>query len=225
MGLIYTSGRKSGIKTYSFYYAIIKFMKKYNELKKLPFQGSLAGISEKTISIHHDKLYGGYVKKWQEIGERLKTADNTEANASFSDLRELKLEESFVANAIILHEAYFDVLGGKGEAEGEIIKAIEKDFGSFEKWLEDFKALGLCSRGWTILAYDFNEGKLRNFLVDAHNLCGVWGTSPILVLDMYEHAYFIDFGSDKKSYIEAFFKNLNWKIINQKFQKITSKKD
>jgi len=196
-------------------------MKNYNELKSLPFK-SLVGISEKTITIHHDKLYDGYVKKWQEIQEKLKTTDQSLANASFSDLRELKIEESFTANAIVLHEAYFDVLGGDGKSEGEIIKAIEKDFGSLEKWLEEFKALGLCSRGWTILGYDFNDGKLKNFLLDAHNLYGVLGISPILVMDMYEHAYFIDFGSDKKSYIETFFKNLNWQTISKKFQKITS---
>ena len=192
-------------------------MKKYEEIKKLSFK-NLIGISEKTIAIHHDKLYAGYVEKWREIQEKLKTVDKSGANASFSELRELKLEESFVANAIILHEAYFDILGGKGEIEGEIIKSIEKDFISFEKWLEDFKALGLCSRGWTVLGYDFNDGKLKNFLLDSHNTCEVFGTAPVLVLDMYEHAYFIDFGSDKKGYIEAFFKNLNWKMINKKFQ-------
>ena len=197
-------------------------MKKYNEVKSLPFQ-ALNGISEKTITIHHDKLYDGYVKKWQEIQEKLKGVDISSANASFSDLRELKVEESFTSNAIILHEAYFDILGGNGKTEGEIIKIIEKDFGSFEKWLEEFKALGLCSRGWVVLGYDFNDGSLKNFLLDAHNLYGVWGTSPILVMDMYEHAYFIDFGSDKKSYIETFFQNLNWQIIDQKFQKIASK--
>jgi len=195
------------------------FVKKYNEIKKLPFK-NLTGISEKTVSIHHDKLYAGYVAKWQEIEEKLKNVDKTTANASFSDLRELKVEESFTANAIVLHEAYFDILGGQGKPEGEIIKAIEKDFDSFEKWLEEFKALGLCSRGWTVLGYDFNDGKLKNFLLDAHNLYGVFGTSPVLVLDMYEHAYFIDFGSDKKAYIETFFQNLNWEAINKKFKKM-----
>ncbi|MFA6353407.1 MAG: Fe-Mn family superoxide dismutase [Candidatus Paceibacterota bacterium] len=195
-------------------------MKNYGELKKLLFSKSLKKISEKTITIHYDKLYDGYIKKWQEIEEKLKLIDKSSANATFSDLRELKVEESFTANAIILHEAYFDILGGNGEIEGEIIEIIKKDFGSFEAWLEDFKALGLCSRGWTVLGYDFNDGKLRNFLLDTHNLYGVLGTSPILVMDMYEHAYFIDFGSDKKSYIEAFFENLDWKIINKKFQKI-----
>ena len=194
-------------------------MKKYEDAKKLPFQ-ELKDISQKTIENHYGKLYQGYVKKWQEIQEKLKTADNLSANAVFSDLRELKLEESFAANGIILHENYFDVLGGSGKPEGEVIAAIEKDFDSFERWLGDFKALGLCSRGWTVLGYDFNDGKLRNFLLDAHNLYGVWGVSPILAMDMYEHAYFIDFAADKKSYIETFFQNLNWQAVNQKFQRV-----
>jgi len=195
-------------------------MKKYEEIKGLSF-AELSGISKKAIEIHYSKLYQGYVKKWQEIQEKLKTVDESTANASFSDLRELKIEESFVSNAIVLHEAYFDILGGEGKAEGEILKMIEKDFGSFEKWLNNFKALGLCSRGWVVLGYDFNDGKLKNFLLDAHNLYGVAGTAPVLVMDMYEHAYFMDFGSDKKAYIEAFFQNLNWKVIDQKFHKVS----
>jgi len=194
-------------------------MKQYQEEKKLSFQKPLTGISEKTISIHHDKLYDGYVKKYKEIQEKLKGADKLSANTTFSDLRELKLEEGFAANAILLHEAYFDILGGVGKPDGKIIDAIKKDFGSFDLWQEEFKALGLSSRGWVILAYDFNDGKLHNYLADVHNQGGIWGTSPILVLDVYEHAYFIDFGSDRKSYIEAFFNNLNWEAINKKFSK------
>lgn len=179
----------------------------------MPF-GELKGISQKTIEIHWGKLYQGYVKKWQEIQEKLK------AGAS----RELKVEESFLADAVILHEAYFDVLGLPAEASakagGEILERIKQDFGSFEAWQEEFKALGSASRGWVILTYDFNDGKLRNYIADAHNLYGVWGASPILVLDMYEHAYFIDFGADKKSYIETFFQNLNWQAVDKKFHKI-----
>ncbi len=194
-------------------------MKKYNEAKKLSFQGLFSGISEKTISIHHGKLYQGYVKKWQEIQDRIKMTDKSLANASFSDLRELKIEEGFVANAVLLHEAYFDILGGNGEPEGEIINAIANDFGSFDAWQNEFKALGLCARGWVVLAYDFNDGKLHNYLADVHNQGGIWGTAPILVLDVYEHAYFIDYGSDRKSYIDAFFQNLNWEAINKKFSK------
>ncbi len=193
-------------------------MKGYAEVKKLAFQ-KLKGISQKTIENHYGKLYQGYVRKWNEIREKLEKVDKSAANAVFSDLRELKLEESFVSDAILLHEAYFDVLGGDGIPQGAILERISQDFGSFEAWQEDFKALGLSSRGWVVLAHDFNDGKLHNYLADAHNQGGIWGASPILVLDVYEHAYFIDYGSDRKSYIEAFFNNLNWEVIDKKFSK------
>jgi Fe-Mn family superoxide dismutase len=194
-------------------------MKKYGEIKKLPFQ-ELKGISQKTIENHYGKLYQGYIKKWKEIQERLKKVDRSLANATFSDLRELKVEETFAANAIILHEAYFDILGGDGKPAGELVEKISEDFLSFNVWQEEFKSLGLAARGWVILAFDFNDGKLRNYIADIHNQGGIWGVAPILVLDVYEHAYFIDFGADRKSYIEAFFQNLNWQTINNKFSKI-----
>jgi len=197
-------------------------MKKYDEVKKLPFQG-LMGISQKTIENHYGKLYQGYVKKWQEIQERLEKTDRSIANATFSDLRELKLEEGFAADAVLLHEAYFDILGGNGNPKGEILEIIAQDFGSFENWQKEFKALGLAARGWVVLAFDFNDGKLHNYIADFHNQGGIWGTSPILVLDVYEHAYFIDYGADRKSYLEAFFQNLNWEVISKKFSKIVKK--
>ena len=174
-------------------------MKKYGEIKNLPFK-ELKGISQKTVEIHWGKLYQGYVKKFQEIQEKLEKVDLSSANATFSELRELKIEQTFATNAILLHEAYFDILGGDGNPGGKILEAIKKDYDSFENWAEHFKALGLASRGWVVLAYDFNDGKLRNYIADAHNLYGIWGTAPLIVLDVYEHAYFIDFGSDRKSY-------------------------
>lgn len=187
-------------------------MKNYGEIKNLPFS-KLNGISDKTIEIHWGKLYQGYIKKWQELQEKLKQGVS----------RDLKAEESFLADAVILHEGYFDVLGGNGQPVGEITEAITKDFGSFEKWQEEFKSLGLVSRGWVILVFDFNDGKLRNYIADTHNSFGVWGVAPVAVLDMYEHAYFLDFGTDKKAYIETFFQNLNWEAINKKFQKTVRK--
>lgn len=197
-------------------------MKNYGEVKNLSFK-KLKGISQRTIENHYGKLYQGYVKKWQEIQEKLRNVDKSTSNATFSELRELKLEEGFAADAILLHEAYFDILGGDGNPKGEIINAITRDFSSFEKWQEEFKSLGLAARGWVVLTYDFNDGKLRNYICDFHSHGGIWGTAPILVLDVYEHAYFIDFGSDRKSYIEAFFQNLNWEAINKKFLKIVKK--
>lgn len=191
------------------------------EAKPLPFNKQLIGISEKAIQIHHDKLYTGYVNKRNEIEQKLETVDRATANATHSDYRELKLEESFAANGVVLHEYYFSVLGGENQAaSGDLKSAIEKNFGSYEKWLEDFKAAGMVARGWVVLAYDFNTGKMHNYLCDSHNHGGIWGAIPVVVLDMYEHAYFIDYGSDRKTYIEDYMKNLNWEKANELYASI-----
>ncbi|MBI5229378.1 superoxide dismutase [Candidatus Micrarchaeota archaeon] len=188
------------------------------EVKPLKYK-SLPGLSERQLAEHHDVLYTGYVKKTDEIREKTKGVDLETANATYSDLRELKLEETFALNGVKLHEGYFDALGGNGVPNGEILELIKQDFGSFDAWKAEFEALGLCARGWVILAYDWDEGKLRNFVCDVHNQGGVWGCSPILVLDMYEHAYFMDYGAAKKKYIEAFFKNIDWGNANDQIKR------
>ncbi len=180
----------------------------------------LDGLTERQLKEHHDVLYAGYVKKLNEIEAKLKTADKTTANATFSDLRELKLEETFAKNAIVLHEGYFDNLGGDGKPKGELAELIKKDFGSVEAWIEEFKALGMCARGWTVLAWDWNDMKLVNYICDAHNQGGVWNASALLILDMYEHAFFIDYATGKKAYIETFMKNIDWKALNEMAEKL-----
>ena len=182
-------------------------------IKPLKYK-TLPGLSEKQLSEHHDVLYAGYVKKINEIRAKLSVVDKTTANATYSDLRELKVEETFALNGVKLHESYFNDMGGDGKAHGPILSHLEKDFGSFEKWSEEFKAEGLTSRGWVVLAYDLDENRLFNFVCDLHNQGGIWGAVPILVLDVYEHAYFIDYGTGRKGYIEAFMKNIDWKAVN-----------
>jgi Fe-Mn family superoxide dismutase len=183
------------------------------EIKPIKFK-SLNGISEKQISEHHDVLYAGYVKKVNEIREKLKVANREEANATFSDFRALKVEETFALNAVKLHEGYFDNLGGDGKPSGKILKIIEEDFGSFEEWERDFKSCGMVARGWVVLAFDLTDKKIHNFVCDAHNLYGIWNCIPLLILDMYEHAYFIDFVTSKKKYIDIFMQNVDWKFVN-----------
>ena len=86
--------------------------------------------------------------------------------------------------------------------------------------LADFKACGMSARGWAVLAYDTNDGRLHNYIGDTHNQGGVWGAIPVIVLDVYEHAYFIDYGSDRKSYLEDFMNHLDWKMANEVWGKI-----
>jgi Fe-Mn family superoxide dismutase len=187
-------------------------------VKPLPYANDgLKGIGAKTIEIHHDKLYAGYVNKRNEIEEGLAKVDRSKANQIYSEMRGLKAEETFAANGQILHEVYFSVMGGDGQQKGEVIDKIKEDFGTLAAWEEDFKAGAMCARGWVILAFDPSDGKLHNFIGDAQNQGGVWGSTPILPCDTYEHSYFIDFGSDRKSYVEAFFRNINWGEVNRRY--------
>ncbi len=184
------------------------------QIKPLKYK-QLNGLSEKQLSEHHDVLYTGYVKKVNEIRQKLQTVDKTTANATYSDLRELKAEESFALNGVKLHEGYFDNLGGKGGLPiGKISELIKRDFSSEEAWQEEFKALGVCARGWVVLAYDWDDQKLHNYTCDAHNQGGIWNCSPLLILDVYEHAYFIDYQTGRKKYIDAFMQNIDWNQVN-----------
>jgi superoxide dismutase, Fe-Mn family len=186
------------------------------ETKPLPFNPeNLDGISPKTLAVHHDKLYAGYVAKADEVTTKLKelaASGSAVGNATESELRALKDAETFAVNGVYLHEWYFDVLGGDGATDKapELTKTLAEKWGSIENGLKYFSECGMASRGWSVLAWDAKAGELKHYNGDAHNQGGVWGCLPIIVLDVYEHAYFMDFGSDKKAYIEAFWKNFNW---------------
>lgn len=174
----------------------------------------LKGLSEKQIDQHFNVLYKGYVNKLMEIEEKLEKANLEQANSTYSEIRELQRERVFTANAIRLHEGYFNSMGGSGGVPpGAALKLIEQDFGSFENWSKQFKATAMCGRGWIILAYDFEDNKVHNYMTDIHS-DGVWSCLPLLVLDVYEHAYFIDYGTNRKDYIETFFSNINWNYAN-----------
>ncbi len=185
---------------------------------------AMDGISKRTME-EHEKLYKGYVNKSNEILDALKAVDLTKANQIYSQLRELKVELTFAVGGVKNHEIYFDVLGGKGgKPEGRLSAQIEKDFGSYDAWEKDFKATGIAARGWVWLAYDNDGGRLFNYLGDAQNSFPIWNAVPILALDTYEHAYFIDYGVDRKNYIEAFMRNLDWQAVAQRFSQLSISK-
>jgi Fe-Mn family superoxide dismutase len=185
----------------------------------------LPGLSEKQLAEHHDVLYAGYVKKVNDIRAALPSVDLAKANATHSDLRELKLEEGFAVNGAVLHERYFDGLKPGGEAPvGDIAEFVAQDFGSFEKWSAEIAACGMAARGWVVLAFDLKDGRLHNYLCDMHNQGGVWGAIPLLVLDVYEHAYFLDFAAARKKYLEVFLKNIDWSGANALIDKYGLKK-
>ena len=144
---------------------LIHMAKKYSP-KPLPFKKSLTGISDKTLEIHHDKLYVGYVNKKNEIAEKLEEwshgkKDLASANQTYSELRGLKDGETFAINGVYLHEYYFNVLGGDGEPTGALEDALMKKYGSIENFVNYFKACGMAARGWVVLAWDTHESWVR----------------------------------------------------------------
>ncbi len=174
----------------------------------------LDGISRASIEAHY-KLYQGYVAKRNEILGKLGGAELASANQVYSDVRALKVDLTFAIGGIKNHELYFEHLGGDGgDPTGRIRDLIVRDFGSVGEWRNDLKATGLAARGWAWTAYDWDERRLFNYIGDAQNTFPVWNATPLVALDVYEHAYFLDYQTDRASYIEAFFANLDWHVVN-----------
>ncbi|HXY16994.1 MAG TPA: Fe-Mn family superoxide dismutase, partial [Gaiellaceae bacterium] len=137
------------------------------------------------------------------------------ANQVYSELRALKVDLTFAIGGIKNHELYFEHLGGEGgDPDGAVGGLIVRDFGSVEAWRFDLKATGIAGRGWAWTAYDWDEGRLFNYIGDAQNTFPVWNATPLVALDVYEHAYFLDYQTDRGSYIDAFFQNLDWSVVN-----------
>ena len=131
-------------------------------------------------------------------------------------MRALKVDLSFAIGGIKNHEIYFEHLGGgrRRARRARSRELIARDFGSLENWRADLKATGMAGRGWAWTAYDWDEGRLFNYIGDAQNTFPIWNATPLVALDVYEHAYFLDFQTDRASYIEAFFANLDWDVVN-----------
>jgi Fe-Mn family superoxide dismutase len=182
------------------------------ELKPALFE--LDGISREAVEAHY-KLYEGYVSKRNEILGKLAAVDLSAGNQVYSEVRALKVELSFAVGGVKNHEIYFEHLGGEGgDPSGLIADLIERDFGSTDDWRADLKATGMAGRGWAWTAYDWDEGRLFNYIGDAQNTFPIWNATPLVALDVYEHAYFLDYRTDRASYIDAFFNNLDWTTVN-----------
>jgi len=174
----------------------------------------LDGISRAAVEAHY-KLYEGYVSKRNEILGRLSSVDADAANQVYSDIRALKVDLSFAIGGIKNHELYFEHLGGSGGAPtGAVEDLLERDFGSVAAWRADLKATGMAARGWAWTAYDWDEGRLFNYIGDAQNTFPVWNATPLVALDVYEHAYFLDYQTDRASYIDVFLANVDWGVVN-----------
>ena len=179
--------------------------------------GNLIGIEgfSETLLKNHFTLYQGYVTNTNKLIDLL-VAMVKEGKVGSPEYSELKRRMGFEFNGMRLHEYYFDNLGGKGilDESSKLGKKLVEDFGSYEAWEEDFKGTGkMRGIGWTILYQDNVTGTLLNQWINEHETGHLAGCIPLLVMDVFEHAFITDYGLKRPDYIEAFLKNINWEVV------------
>ncbi len=184
------------------------------------------GITEKNV-LEHLKLYNAYVGKYNEIMEKIAALTNDEVkagNGTYAPIRELRVELTFAMGGVKNHEVYFANLGGAGgKPIGALLSQIEKDFGTYERFEAELRGAASSARGWAHLAYDTEYNRLFVYVGDAQNSFPVWNNSPLIALDTYEHAYYFDYQTARAPYIDAFFANLDWKDVEERFAKASGK--
>src|SRR6476661_4572899 len=179
---------------------------------------AIKGISEKVLVSHYENNYVGSVKRLTAISAQLAELDF--AKAPNFVVNGLKREELIAANSMILHEVYFDSLGGGGAPIGTLVEAISRDFDSLDRWRTEFSAMGKAQgggSGWVILAYSPRDNRLVNQWAADHTTT-LAGGRPVLVLDMYEHAYHMDYGAAAGRYVDVFMEAIRWDNATKLFQ-------
>ncbi|OHE57593.1 MAG: superoxide dismutase [Thermodesulfovibrio sp. RBG_19FT_COMBO_42_12] len=174
----------------------------------------MEGFSE-TLLKNHFTLYQGYVTNTNKVLDIL-TQMIKDGKTGIPEFAELKRRIGWEFNGMRLHEYYFENLGGKTQLDknARLIKKITGDFGSYEAWEKDFKATGtMRGIGWVVLYQDVTNGRLINFWINEHDVAHPAGCNPILIMDVFEHAFMLDYGLKKADYIEAFFKNIDWRAV------------
>jgi len=187
-----------------------------HEPKPLPFDpAKLRGLSEKLLRSHHENNYTGAVKRLnliqQQLGQLPKDAPPYQVGS-------LKREELIATNSMVLHELYFGNLGGDGKAGGTIVDLIKTHYGSVEAWEHEFRQTGLSlagGPGWVILAFDPHEKAVHTYWSWDHAHSLAWGV-PLLVMDMYEHSYAMDYGANARAYVDAFFQTVQWDEVQRR---------
>lgn len=179
------------------------------------------GISEATHKAHLG-LWQGYANKTNEIRKALAELemDPAKANQIYSQVRALKVNYAFAYGGYKNHNVYFDTIGGNGgPATGDVATLINEAYGSFENWAKDWKTTGIGARGWAYLGYDHDEERVFNFIGDSQDTFPAWNSTLILALDVYEHAYFLDFQTARAKYIDAYFNVIDWDAVNARLAK------
>jgi len=177
----------------------------------------MKGFSDQLLEDHFS-LYEGYVKNTNELLEKLSLLMDGGGGGS-AEQAELRRRLAWEWNGMRLHEFYFENLGGSGriDTSGELHAKIETDFGSLDRWRQEFQAIGgMRGIGWTILYYDPLGDRLLNLWINEHDSAHAAGSAPLLVMDVWEHAFFTDYRTDKARYIESFMANVEWRVAEKR---------
>lgn len=188
-------------------------------IKQIPCRPwTLNGLSLKLIESHYENNYGGALRRLNAITEQLESLDF--ATTPTHVLNGLKREELVALNSTFLHELYFACLGGDGQATEAMSQALARNFGSLDRWRAEFRAMGYAlggGSGWVVLTWLPRDGRLVNQYAAEHSQSVASGV-PILALDMYEHAYHMDFGANARAYVDTFLRNLDWPALEARFE-------
>ncbi|MBV8778090.1 MAG: superoxide dismutase [Alphaproteobacteria bacterium] len=190
------------------------------DIKPLPFDTkTIKGLSEKLLVSHHDNNYAGAVKRLNAITEQLAALEY--AKAPVFVVNGLKREELIAANSMILHELYFAGLGEEAQPGELLAEAITRDFGTVDRWRAEFIAVGRAEgggSGWVLLTWNPRDKRLINTWAADHTMT-LAGGQPILAMDMYEHAYHMDYGAKAGDYVDAFMKAIRWSNVEALYQR------
>jgi superoxide dismutase, Fe-Mn family len=180
----------------------------------------LDGLSEKLIRSHWENNYGGSVRTLNAVKEKLvqALADKDTPPFVYDDL---KREHLMRTGSVVFHELYFDNLGGNGSVSADVRKTISESFGDFGTWESEFRKIGAGlagGSGWVVAGSNLHTGQIENYWLPDH-LHGPAATVPLLVMDMYEHSYQMDYGAAALKYIDAFFRNIRWEVVAERLQR------
>lgn len=182
----------------------------------------MQGISELTMT-EHFKLYNGYVNKYNEVMEQVEALSNDDVKAgqiTHSKIRSLKMALAFALGGMLNHEVYFHNLGGAGgKPSGKLLAQIEKDFGSYERFELEFRGTAMAARGWAFLVWQHDLKRLFIAIGDDQSTFPPHNSNLILACDVYEHAYYLDYKTARAAYLDAFFKNVDWKDVEARFER------
>jgi Fe-Mn family superoxide dismutase len=177
-------------------------------LMALAYEALPGFLSKEQVGLHHTKHCGGALKALTEIEARVYSAEGVTDKAA---RRELGRAQSEKANSVVLHELYFRGMTPKSEAPAEDVRsALTKRFGSLDRWRTDLETCALVANGWAMLAVHPVNGRLYHIVSDAHDVGPLWLARPLVIIDMYEHAYYVDYENDKAAYVKAWFDHIDW---------------